>query len=432
MESWNRAGLGCTRARCECAVRREAQANGQHLSAMLLHVRTAMLITAFALLCSASTPLCSTDSNCSLNGFCTSAGTCDCDAEWLGPRCETLNLLPTIAANGFQPVNGSSWGGSLIRDPTDGRVHMFAAHMTEHCGLLSWKTNSEIVHLVAASPLGPFVVAATTSSPVVPRFAHNPTIHRNAAGRYLLYHIGCGASPASCPDCVRGCTNGTSPPHQLQEKGNGGSCNGPHWTGLRTSSSLDGPWRDEGEVLLTTTKPQNWITNPCVLPAGESTNATEAFLLYREPQGTFPGSKPPGGGERLGWAVAANCPDTINCSYVDKTPVDPVLDCNLEDQYLWRDHRGNLHALTHKSCSGDGVSGHMWSEDGGATWSTSAVSPYNNTIVLKDGGAMECGKRARPMLLVEKGRPRYLSTGATYGRAYGDHTFTSMQAIGSA
>ena len=73
----------------------------------------------------------------------------------------------------------------------------------------------------------------------------------------------------------------------------------------------------------------------------------------------------------------------------------------------------------------------MWSRDG-LHWRTSAVAPYNNTIALVGGGVYQCGKRARPMLLVEDGRPRYLSTGASYGgQTVGqrDHTFTSMQQI---
>ena len=269
----------------------------------------------------------------------------------------------------------------------------------------------------------------------------DPSIHRNAAGRFLLFHIGCGASPRTCPACVRGCSNGTTPPGGTAARarspphrggtgggGGGGGCNGPHWTGLRTSDSLDGPWRDEGEVLLTTPKRQKWITNPCVIPAGsKSDNTTTAYLLYRQASGAFPGAS--GGGERLGWATASQCPTTINCSYVDHSTAAPLLDCNLEDQFLWRDRRGNLHALTHKNCAGTGVSGHMWSGDGGATWATSPVPPYNNTIAFRDGGVHQCGKRARPMLLVEGGRPRYLSTGATY-EAHSDHTFTTMQEVG--
>ena len=42
----------------------------------------------------------------------------------------------------------------------------------------------------------------------------------------------------------------------------------------------------------------------------------------------------------------------------------------------------------------------------GVTWETSPVSPYNNTIVFQNGGVHECGKRARPMLLVEDGQLR--------------------------
>ena len=101
----------------------------------------------------------------------------------------------------------------------------------------------------------------------------------------------------------------------------------------------------------------------------------------------------------------------------------------LEDQYLWRDRRGHFHALTHKNPAG-GVSSHLWSADG-VTWRTSPVAPYTNIIPLDDGTNYTCGKRARPMLLVEGGGPRYLSTGASYAKAEGggDHTFTTMQAV---
>ena len=151
---------------------------------------------------------------------------------------------------------------------------------------------------------------------VVKRFAHNPTIHRNAAGRYapihatvyapihgvfefapdvfryLLFHIGCGATEEPCATCKH-CTNGTTPHSRYAPPpppppppaaaaassgvGVGGSskCNGPHWTGLRSSLSLDGPWEDEGTVVLDTNKSNTWITNPCVvLPHGGAANAT--------------------------------------------------------------------------------------------------------------------------------------------------------------
>ena len=213
------------------------------------------------------------------------------------------------------------------------------------------------------------------------------------------------------------------------------SCNGPHWTGLLSSKSLDGPWLDEGQVLLTTNKSNAWITNPCVTPAGLGSgfahhhDENTTYLLYRQSGPSWPGDGPDAR-ERLGWAFDPNCPTAINCTFRDMSPELPILNVSLEDQYLWRDHRGNWHALTHKNGAG-GVSGHLWRHENGTSWRISPVSPYSNTIQLQDGSAYECGKRARPMLLVEKGRPRFLSTGATYAKAEhgGDHTFTTMQEI---
>ena len=348
---------------------------------------------------------CTSDDDCSLNGICdTTSGRCDCDAEWSGVGCGVLNLLPTSRAAGFKPTNQSSWGGSIIRGD-DGKLHMFAALMTEHCGLTSWATNSEVVHTVADTPTAPFRLLNVSSDgravPVLRRFAHNPTIHRNRDGRYLLYHIGCSATAEPCVNCAR-CTNGTTCTTCGGNAKHGSGCNGPHWTGLHSSESLYGPWRDEGEVTLSTPKANKWITNPCVVPAGKgnsnsSTGANATFLLYRQSSGSWPASS--GGGERLGWAVSMQCPSAINCTYVDESATAPLLDVNLEDQYLWISHRGHFHALTHKNAAG-AVSGHMWSRDG-HNWRMSTIPPYNNTLFFSDGSTYECRKRARPMLIVE-------------------------------
>ena len=191
---------------------------------------------------------------------------------------------------------------------------------------------------------------------------------------------------------------------------------------------LDGPWRDEGEVRLTTNKSNAWITNPCVLPPPANATDESTYMLYRQAGTSWPASAP-GTRERLGWAVGEHCPSAINCSYADRTEWAPLLNETLEDQYLWRDHRGHFHAITHKNPAG-GVSSHLWSGDG-LRWRTSPVAPYTDTIALEGGRSYTCGKRARPMLIVEGGRPRYLSTGASYAEAEhgGDHTFTTMQQV---
>jgi hypothetical protein len=39
----------------------------------------------------------------------------------------------------------TSWGGSVIESPEDGRFYMMAAEMTNECDLSGWQTNSQVV-----------------------------------------------------------------------------------------------------------------------------------------------------------------------------------------------------------------------------------------------------------------------------------------------
>eukprot|EP01052_Picozoa_sp_SAG31_P021691 SAG31_NODE_1690_length_7524_cov_2.991919_1_plen_136_part_00 len=101
--------------------------------------------------------------DCELNGACVGS-VCHCDPQWYGPSCGQLRLEPTTRDSGYrgggdgslsssaEPV--STWGGSIAGPDGRGLYHMFAARMTYHCGLLSWKTNSEVVHAVSSAPLG--------------------------------------------------------------------------------------------------------------------------------------------------------------------------------------------------------------------------------------------------------------------------------------
>ena len=81
------------------------------------------------------------DEDCSLNGVCNAGGSCDCRTAWSGDRCETLNLLPTTHHAGYRGTddghNTSSWGGAVLPGP-DGKYHMWASEMTEHCGIGAW------------------------------------------------------------------------------------------------------------------------------------------------------------------------------------------------------------------------------------------------------------------------------------------------------
>lgn len=376
---------------------------------------------------------CERDDDCELNGVCT-GGKCVCDAQWFGPSCGQLHLLPTTRNSGFQgggsgTLNSSTWGGSVYGPDENQTWHMLISHFTGNCGLSSWKTNSEVVHSVSETPLGPY----HASKVVVGRFAHNPSLHRAPNGTFFLYHIGCGGNSTKP---VTGCTNGSTPNPPSGGDTNTDtdtsvlSCDGPHYMTGASSPSLDsGLWHPLPEITLSSpNKTLHWLTNPCLFPmSNDSTNHT-LLWLYRQSGGAWPGD--PGSSERIGVATSKGYSDS---TLVDLSPDAPLFNFPLEDQFLWRDKRGFFHALTHKDrpdAKGDktGVAGHLFSRDGIHDWQIGANSPYNTTLTFEDGSVIELGKRARPQLLVKDGVPQLLTTGAGLPNR-GDFSFTTVQPI---
>ena len=67
--------------------------------------------------------VCSTASDCNMNGICTAAGACECDGWWTGARCATLSLKPAKIDNGYQK------GGN--GEPITNRILM--ARAQKHC-----------------------------------------------------------------------------------------------------------------------------------------------------------------------------------------------------------------------------------------------------------------------------------------------------------
>ena len=165
-------------------------------------LRAPLVLAAVGVACvgpvgSASPGLCTSDDDCSLNGVCSTAGSCHCVPEWRGPDCGTLNLLPARSApetSGFYEAHASSWGGSLVQEGS--MYHMFASRMVNGCGLSEWTSNSAVVHLTASDAEGPY----TLNSTVVPHFAHGPSVRRMQDGGFLMMHLGCGGG-GSAKNC---------------------------------------------------------------------------------------------------------------------------------------------------------------------------------------------------------------------------------------
>ena len=145
---------------------------------------------------------------------------------------------------------------------------------------------------------------------MVPRFAHNPTVHRGGDGAYYLYHIGCGQN-SSTPR--RDCTNGTTPRLPPDAAAEGSGCDGPHWMGGLTARSPDGPWLPfPSEITLSSpAKADHWLANPA--PALMPNNTL--LWVYRQSGGSWPHLN--ASSERLGIATAASW-DSMTLD--DKTP----------------------------------------------------------------------------------------------------------------
>ena len=67
-------------------------------------------------------------------------------------------LLPAAppAQQAFHSTTYVSWGGSVIQDEVTEQFHMFASVFGGGKALGSWQSNSEIMHLLAPTPMGPF------------------------------------------------------------------------------------------------------------------------------------------------------------------------------------------------------------------------------------------------------------------------------------
>jgi hypothetical protein len=127
--------------------------------------------------------------DCALNGDCV-GGVCACDAAWSGsPACDVVSFdrLDKAHMPGYYNNTESSWGGFPIEDGAGGFA-LVHAQMANSCGLGTWSLNS-IVGLSRSSTgrvEGPYEFA----KPLLPHFAHNPTIRRAADGTYIIYFIG--------------------------------------------------------------------------------------------------------------------------------------------------------------------------------------------------------------------------------------------------
>ena len=370
---------------------------------------------------------CTSEFDCLLNGQCL-AGVCKCYSGWKGRSCGSLDLLPLkskLAPSYGRPPSAeapglASWGASIIHDPKNkSRWHMFVAEMSGACGLDSWFRNSVIVHATAETPHGPF----KREQELMSYFAHEPVLLVLPHGGYVIYKIGCGDGARTGSEGTglvgpcRGCSNGTTE----------GLCPGCTQSyeqvcqDVLYSDSLEGPWARKNLTL----QPWDWQRlnlgleshAPIVFPNGTVLTFTRAW-----------GSSEPSSQSPIFLVKADHWQGPYSLFRKDWAPA-PVFPFGVEDSFMWRDARGNFHALFH---AWDKIGGHAYSKDG-LRWEYANVRAYSTEAELEDGGSVTYWRRERPRLIFDdSGEPTHLINGASYrggATPTGDWSFTLVQGI---
>ena len=325
---------------------------------------------------------------------------CRCDAAWKGDRCQTLALLPTARDAGLRLVDGgsntSSWGGSVVRDPATGLLHMWSSELLAHCGIDSWTTNSHVIH--AASADGGRTFARRASKPsanggsssssssssadpaeVWPAFSHEPNVVRAPTGEWVMYWTALAPAAAPQPVCEQ-CADGRTPAQVQCAHSAAGS--GP--TYMSVAASPDGPWGAPQRLFAGA---QSALTNM-------DTNLAVVILA----NGSAVGIGRTGGGATGIVAHLVTAADWRNpAAYVGRWttmlfPNTTVLpSAGVEDPSVYVDAAGVFHAVFHNQIEADDerlCGGHAYSV-GGEEWVFTGTSWSNEVRFVEPAAAAE-------------------------------------------
>eukprot|EP00039_Didymoeca_costata_P021095 m.343400 g.343400 ORF g.343400 m.343400 type:complete len:429 (+) comp22791_c0_seq1:271-1557(+) len=399
---------------------------------------------------------CKTAMDCHLNGVC-SQSKCACRPAWNKvPNCSEMNILPAKnygqAYLGFN-TNSSSWGGSVVYDPTDKLYHMFVAEFINNCGLYTWHPNSQIVHATSKVPEGPY----TKEQVVMNAYAHGPSASRDpVTGMWVLSHLGSG-TPDNTPRPLPGvagislkyCKNGNSY--------NTSNSSHPGFADSKTIKQQDNvPTLDvQGNYMLYSHSPYGpWKNGTNMPPAGG--NSVPLFypngsvLVVRQGlSNSGPHHEPPphpggpnNGSSFLNYEFADSFQDLLNGSFVSYGPDNITVSpwTHWEDVFMWTDEDGYYHCLFHavvenwenSSYATPQPGGHAYSLDG-LHWIAQRNAPYGFVIDYDDGSTWTMEARERPHLIFNsKGQPTHLFNGVNpfgYFEHTNDHSFTQVVPI---
>ena len=364
---------------------------------------------------------CRDDSDCSLNGKCNS-GTCNCRPAWTGHMCETLHILPGPKDAGYRGTDGghntSSWGGAVLKGP-EGKYHMWAAEMTEHCGIGAWSQNSRVIHAISDTPGG----AYKRVSVVWEVFSHEPEVVPGNNGEFVMYFTAQLRSPhGSCNCCREGfgpCDGSTGP----------GDCSNVERVGDADPTYMS---------YTTDVNATKW-SDPVNIFEGYSGSDTNFAPIILQ-NGSLIGMWRRWGqnGSRVFLSTASDWKNTSTYVQHHEELFPDLGAAGTEDQFMYQDEDGYFHAVFHHMYGSgtksqwwlDATGGHAFSKDGftwtytGVAWGD-ALGRYNTPegqgakVNFTDGTTSKFTRLERPHLVFKTnllvGDPIYVTNSAQYG-----------------
>lgn len=359
---------------------------------------------------------CDSAYNCSYNGECKSK-VCVCKPQWTGPHCAVLNILPTNETWGYQYILNnqrvSSWGGAVIRDD-NGDYHMYAAEMSQYCGIDVWQPNSILIH-AKSSIKHSGIATYERVSEIDGIFSHEPDAIRGPNGEYIIYYSHVYPPPtgnASIDPC-NSCNDGITISCDAQTTGQGPYIIYTYM--IYSNSSGDGPWSE-----------------PQIIPTDIGIDSNLAGYIY--PNGSFIGIFRTE--ETIMGMFATDWKDNSTYYWYNVT-LDPS---NIgEDPFMWMDYDNGdiLHTIWHNGGWGRPIGYHRFSNDGGMTWKGFSydIQTYNNTVYFTNGNIINYQRMERPHLIFDTDgfTPIALTNGAEEASFnqifYPDYTYTLLRPI---
>ena len=300
-------------------------------------------------------------------------------------------LLPAPMDGGFRMEGYWVWCGSVIKGD-DGKYHMFASRWPKPPGFGPyWLTNSEIVHAVSDTPVGPYKFSDVALPPRGAEYwdgqmTHNPAI-RKYKDTYLLYYTGTtykGERPSA--------TNRISETHPTKLE-----AHQHERIGLATSKSPYGPWKRLDKPILDV-RPNSWeqylVSNaaPLVMKDGR------VMLYYK------------GVTKLTVHAIGLAIADRFDGEYKRVSDQPLNMGIGAEDPFIWMES-GKYKALMldHERKYSPDKEIFFATSDDGIRWSVpeNAIAVSRN-IKMADGTIQRVGKTERPHVLIENGRPTHV------------------------